>query len=192
MSNNLRIWGRMSSLNVRKVVWCAQELALDFQRTEVGGQFGVVKTPEYEALNPNALVPVIQDDGYVLWESNVIVRVTSAPNTAWARSTPPSCSPAGRRTLDGLATDHHEPGRARWFYPVGAHRTRTEGDADKYLVTVAATEPLLALLDAHLAQQPFMVGDSFTMADIPIACEIHRWRAPPLSDTAPVTPHLDR
>ena len=44
--SNLRIWGRMSSLNVRKVVWCAQELALDFQRTEAGGQFGVVKTPE--------------------------------------------------------------------------------------------------------------------------------------------------
>ena len=47
------------------------------------------------------------------------------------------------------------------------------------------------MLDAHLAQQPFMVGDSFTMADIPVSCEIHRWRALPLSDTAPLTPHLD-
>ncbi|OYY53960.1 MAG: glutathione S-transferase, partial [Polaromonas sp. 35-63-240] len=70
----LKIWGRMSSINVKKVVWTAQELGLDFQRTEAGGLFGVVKTPEYMQLNPNSLVPVIEDDDYALWESNVIVR----------------------------------------------------------------------------------------------------------------------
>ena len=57
----LRIWGRISSINVRKVVWCAQELGLAFQRTDAGGRFGIVKTPEYLALNPNALVPTIED-----------------------------------------------------------------------------------------------------------------------------------
>ena len=74
----LHIWGRLSSINVRKVVWCAQELGLSFQRTEAGGAFGLVNTPEYLALNPNAMVPVIEyADGqqpYALWESNVIVR----------------------------------------------------------------------------------------------------------------------
>ena len=74
----LKIWGRMSSINVKKVVWTAQELALDFQRTEAGGLFGVVKTPGYVQLNPNSLVPVIEDDDYVLWESNVIVRYLCA------------------------------------------------------------------------------------------------------------------
>eukprot|EP01031_Cornospumella_fuschlensis_P002530 gene2530-3161_t len=54
----------MSSINVRKVVWTAQELGLEFQRTEAGGKFGVVKTPEYISLNPNSLVPVIEDDDY--------------------------------------------------------------------------------------------------------------------------------
>ena len=78
----LNIWGRISSINVRKVVWCAQELGLDFQRTEAGGKFGVVQTPEYLQLNPNALVPVIDDgegeDRVILWESNVIVRYLCA------------------------------------------------------------------------------------------------------------------
>ncbi len=58
----LQIWGRLTSINVRKVVWCAQELGLAFQRTDAGGPFGVVQTPEYRALNPNALVPTIEVD----------------------------------------------------------------------------------------------------------------------------------
>jgi glutathione S-transferase len=78
----LNIWGRISSINVRKVVWCAQELELDFQRTEAGGRFGIVQTPEYLALNPNAMVPTIDDgegpDRVTLWESNVIVRYLCA------------------------------------------------------------------------------------------------------------------
>ena len=63
-ATGLHIWGRMSSINARKVAWCAQELGLDFQRTEAGGPFGLVQTPEYLALNPNALVPVVQDGGH--------------------------------------------------------------------------------------------------------------------------------
>ena len=58
----LQIWGRLSSINVRKVVWCAQELGLAHRRTDAGGRFGVVQTPDYRALNPNALVPTIEDD----------------------------------------------------------------------------------------------------------------------------------
>ena len=82
----LNIWGRISSINVRKVVWCAQELGLDFQRTEAGGAYGVVQTPEYLALNPNAMVPTLNDDGFVLWESNTIVRYHTArygSDTSW-------------------------------------------------------------------------------------------------------------
>jgi len=105
----LHIWGRLSSINVRKVVWCAQELGLSFQRTEAGGAFGLVNTPEYLALNPNAMVPVIEyADGqqpYALWESNVIgvtcargmppvrsirktSRPASMPNAGWTGSRP--------------------------------------------------------------------------------------------------------
>ena len=58
----LQIWGRLSSINVRKVVWCAQELAIAFRRTDAGRQYGIVQTPAYRALNPNGLVPTIEDD----------------------------------------------------------------------------------------------------------------------------------
>ena len=104
----LNIWGRISSINVRKVVWCAQELALDFQRTEAGGQYGVVQTPEYIALNPNALVPLIDDgegaERVVLWESNVIVRYLCAKHssgrltpTCWPNASMPSAGWTGSR-----------------------------------------------------------------------------------------------
>ncbi len=80
----LQIWGRLSSINVRKVVWCAQELGVAFERTDAGRQFGVVQTPAYRTLNPNGLVPTIEDDAdggaarLRLWESNVIVRYLCA------------------------------------------------------------------------------------------------------------------
>src|SRR3954464_1974186 len=70
----LRIWGRTNSINVQKVLWCCAELDLPFERIDAGMAFGVVETPEYRALNPNGRIPTLEDDGYVLWESNTIVR----------------------------------------------------------------------------------------------------------------------
>ena len=80
--STLKIWGRMSSINVKKTVWTAQELGLDFERHEAGGVHGVVKTPPYIALNPNSQIPVLQDNDYVLWESNVINAIF-APSIQW-------------------------------------------------------------------------------------------------------------
>ena len=81
----LRIWGRLSSVNVQKVVWCARELSLDHERIDVGGAFGGVDTPAFKAMNPNGMIPVIEDGlndssdtRFVLWESNAIVRYLSA------------------------------------------------------------------------------------------------------------------
>ena len=70
----LKIWGRKNSSNVRKALWCAEELGLSYQALDAGGAFGVVDTPEYRAMNPNGRIPLIEDDGFVLWESNTIVR----------------------------------------------------------------------------------------------------------------------
>ncbi|MGV2837420.1 glutathione S-transferase N-terminal domain-containing protein, partial [Pseudomonas shirazensis] len=74
----LKIWGRKNSSNVRKALWIAHELGLEFQAIDAGGAFGVVNDPEYRARNPNGLVPMLEDDDLVLWESNTIVRYLCA------------------------------------------------------------------------------------------------------------------
>src|SRR5690606_41891674 len=74
----LKVWGRKTSSNVQTVMWAVGELGLPHQRIDAGGPFGGLDTPEFGKLNPNRLVPVIEDDGFVLWESNVIVRYLAA------------------------------------------------------------------------------------------------------------------
>ncbi|WP_038211467.1 glutathione S-transferase family protein [Xenophilus azovorans] len=189
----LNIWGRISSINVRKVVWCAQELGLDFQRTEAGGKYGVVQSPEYLALNPNALVPAISDDGgFVLWESNVIVRYLCARH--WTRQLYPEQLPErfdAERWMDWQQTTLNRVSGGAFLQLV--RTPPAERDAQVIAQSVAATEPLMAMLDAHLATRPFMAGERFTMADIPIGCEVHRWFGlPPAEYRHPSWPHLER
>src|SRR6266571_8231521 len=78
----LVIWGRNNSINVQKVLWCCEEMAIEYKRIDAGAAFGVVNTPEYRNLNPNGLVPTINDDGFVLWESNAIIRYLAAKHAA--------------------------------------------------------------------------------------------------------------
>ncbi|MBU4518268.1 MAG: glutathione S-transferase N-terminal domain-containing protein, partial [Gammaproteobacteria bacterium] len=70
----LRLWGRISSINVRKVMLCAQVLGLEVERIDAGLAYGIVNTPDYRGKNPNGLVPLLEDGDFTLWESNVIVR----------------------------------------------------------------------------------------------------------------------
>src|SRR6187402_3151639 len=75
----LKIWGRNTSSNVQKVIWGLAEMKLPFERIDVGGAFGKTKDPFYLAMNPNGLVPTLEeDDGFTLWESNSIVRYLAA------------------------------------------------------------------------------------------------------------------
>jgi glutathione S-transferase len=185
----LKIWGRISSINVRKVVLAAQWLEIPFQRIDAGHEFGIVKTPDYLAKNPNALVPLIEDGDFQLWESNVIVRYLCA------RHSPGKLYPQdlavrfdAERWMDWQQTTLNPAGR-----PAFIQLIRTPADKrDAKLVaqSVAATEPLMAMLDAHLSRRAFMAGDAFTMADIPIACELDRWQSLPLQ--RPARPHLER
>lgn len=185
----LKVWGRMSSINVKKVVWTAQELALDIQRTEAGGLFGVVKTPEYMALNPNSLVPVIDDEDYVLWESNVIVRYLCAKH-AMGQMYPTDLRERfdAERWMDWQQTTLNPASRPGFWQLV---RTPPEQrNAAVIEESNAVVEALMAVLDAHLAQRSFMVGERFTMADIPIACEVHRWFGLPQQRQS--RPHIER
>ncbi|MEJ7686541.1 MAG: glutathione S-transferase [Variovorax sp.] len=192
----LNIWGRISSINVRKVVWCAQELGLDFQRTEAGGRFGIVQTPEYLQLNPNALVPAIDDgegEGRVtLWESNVIVRYLCAKHAAGKLYPEPLAERfAAEQWMDWQQTTLNPVSAGafrQWIRTPAAER-----DAAAIARSVNATEPLFALLDAHLATRAFMLGDDFTMADIPVGCETHRWFGLPQTEyTRPAWPNVER
>ena len=185
----LHIWGRMSSINVKKVVWTAQELALDFQRTEAGGLFGVVKTADYMALNPNSLVPVIEDGDYVLWESNVIVRYLAAKHSS-GEIYPTDLRERfdAERWMDWQQTTLNPASRHGFLQLI---RTPPEQRNDTLLAeSNVAVEALMATLDAHLAQRHFMVGDRFTVADIPVACEVHRWFG--LPQTRQSRPHVER
>jgi glutathione S-transferase len=170
----LHLWGRLSSINVRKAVWALQEACVPFDRSDAGMAFGVVKTPAYLALNPNALVPTLQDGDLTLWESNVIVRYVSAkyaPGTLYPEDLAQRFN--AERWMDWQQTTLNRAGGAaflQWIRTPAAQR-----DADAIAQSVAAMKPLLEWLDQHLSENAFMAGDHFTMADIPIGCEIHRW-----------------
>jgi len=192
----LNIWGRISSINVRKVVWCAQELGLDFQRTEAGGKFGVVQTAQYRARNPNGLVPMIEDgegdQRTTLWESNVIVRYLCAKHAPGALY-PTELAPRfdAERWMDWQQTTFN-PASAGAFRQL-IRTPAAERDPAVIARSVAATEPLFALLDAHLATREYLAGEQFTMADIPLGCEAHRWFGlPPAEYSRPSWPHVER
>jgi len=192
----LKIWGRISSINVRKVVWCAQELGLTFERIDAGRDFGIVQTPEYRALNPNSLVPTIEDelDGgrVVLWESNVVVRYLCARHAAGTLYPEPLAARFdAERWMDWQQTTLNPAGREAFVQWV---RTQPERrDAAAAARSVAATEHLLAQLDAHLATRTHMAGDAFTIADLPIGCEVHRWFGLPAAEyRRPRWPNVER
>lgn len=184
----VHIWGRLSSINVRKVVWAAQETGVPFTRTDAGLTFGVVKTFDYLRLNPNAQVPTLQDGELVLWESNVIVRYLCARYAPALYPQELAARFDAERWMDWQQTSLNpagSPAFIQWF------RTAPE-QRDQSVITksVATMTPLLLMLDQHLSQRAYMGGDSFGMADIPVACDIHRWFG--LPQTRPELPHLER
>ena len=185
----LHIWGRLSSINVRKVVWAAQEAGVPFKRTDAGAAFGINHTPEYLRLNPNALVPTLQDGDVTLWESNVIVRYLATQYTQ-AGLLPPTVAQRfeAEQWMDWQQTTINPAGRNAFIQLI---RTAAEQrQPERLRKSVAATEPLMALLDRHLSQRAFMLGEQFGMADIPLGCEVHRWFGLPQS--RPAWPHLER
>jgi glutathione S-transferase len=192
--NQLHIWGRISSINVRKVVLAAQWMGLDFKRTDAGLSYGINKTPEYLRMNPNGQIPVMQDGDFTLWESNVVVRYLCAKHSM-GKLYPTDLQQRfdAERWMDWQQTTMNNVGRAAFVEWI-----RTPGpqpDMAAIAKSVATTEPQLAMLDAHLAQRPFMAGDVMSMADFPIACELHRWWGlPPQHPALPRSayPHLSR
>jgi glutathione S-transferase len=170
----LTIWGRITSINVRKAVWTAQELGLEFERIDAGGAFGVTKTPEYIAMNPNSVVPTLVEGDFTLWESNVIVRYLCAkhslgnlyPSDLQARFN-------AERWMDWQQTTFSPSGRDAFWQLIRI--PEPDRDMKKVEASIAGTEILLDRFEAHLSTTEYVAGKTLSMADIPMACEIHRW-----------------
>ncbi|HET7135460.1 MAG TPA: glutathione S-transferase [Casimicrobiaceae bacterium] len=176
----LKILGRSSSINVRKVLWTCDELGLRYAQEQYGTGFAPVDTPAFRALNPNALVPVLLDDDFVLWESNAICRYLGARErrTDLLPSTPQERAQV-EQWMDWQATELNDAWRYAFMALVRqspAHRDRAAIDA-----SVDAWNRRMAIADAQLARTgAYMAGASFTLADVVVGLSTHRWFMTPM------------
>jgi glutathione S-transferase len=171
----LKVWGRKTSVNVQKVMWAVGELGLAHQRFDYGGEFGKTDTPEYIQLNPNRLVPTIDDNGFVLWESSAIVRHLAQ---RYGRGT---LSPADEQTF--AKADQWMDWTLSTLYPdiistcfIQLVRT-TAADRNNEAVATAATRvgDKLGILNRQLTGRTFILGDQLTMADIAAGTLMYRY-----------------
>ena len=178
----LKIWGRRNSSNVMSVMWTVGELGLEYERVNLGGSFGGNDSADYRALNPNGLVPTLEDGGKVLWESNNIVRYLGRKygNDAICPTDPLQCALA-EQWMDWTKTT---------FYPafmpvfVGLIRTSAEQqDHDTIDLGVRASSSVLSVVNACLETQPWLGGKSFTIGDIPLGAMIYRYFNLPIERT---------
>jgi glutathione S-transferase len=174
----MRLWGRKSSINVQKVLWCLAELGLeegkDFERIDAGLHFGKNRTPEFLALNPNGLVPTLEDGELVLWESNTILRYLIRQYDT------------SKRFPSDIASQYQSEKWMDWqvgtMWPVlrvafmGLTRTpESERNYDSIRKAYQDTNDLLALLDQQLSKQQYCSGNAFHIGDIPLALCVSRW-----------------
>lgn len=184
----LKIWGRKNSSNVRKALWAAEELGLAYEAIDAGGAFGVVDTPEYRAMNPNGRVPVIEDEGLVLWESNAIVRyllARHAPDSPWYPADPRTRATADK-WMDWTSSSFAGPFRTVFW---GVLRTPAERqDWTAINAAIKECDELLNMADHALISQPYLSGNEIGMGDIPLGSFIYAWFEMPI-ERAP-QPHL--
>lgn len=184
----LKIWGRTTSSNVMKVLWACGEMGISYERVDLGGPFGGNDTPAYRALNPNGVVPTIEDDGFVLWESNAIVRYLGRKHGAGGFVPADARMEADAdRWMDWQQTNLNPT-----FVPIFLGLARTpEAQRDHAAIAAAVekTQGLLAILDRRLADRPFVAGGEFSMGDIPFGPTVHRWYNLPVPRRP--LPHLE-
>ncbi len=170
----LKIWGRNNSINVQKVLWACGELALPFERIDAGMAFGVNNTPEYKAMNPNGLVPVISDNGFILWESHVIVRYLARKHGLGALyPTDARVNAEADRWMEWYST-------TLWLNlrPVFWGLVRTAPEKRDLPLIESCRKALaanFAIVDALLAKQDYLAGAAFSMGDIPMGVAAFRW-----------------
>ena len=186
----LKIWGRNTSSNVQKVIWALAEMKLPFERIDVGGAFGKTKDPFYLAMNPNSLVPTLEEeDGFTMWELNSIVRYLAAKHQN--RTVEPADLKTRARAQ--MWMDWQLSVMAPAITPVfwGMIRTPPE-KRDLKAIETGKEKTIVAakMMDEQLAKTKFMAGDEFSYGDIPVGIMIYRYMQ--LIPERPATPNLDR
>ena len=170
----IRVWGRNNSINVQKVMWTLAELERPCERTDAGGAFGGLDDPAFAAMNPNRLIPVIDDGGTVVWESNAIVRYLAAKygsGSLWPED--PATRSAADRWMDWAITTVMPPLTIVFW---GLIRTPPEQRDDEKIAAAAETlGGVFGLLDRHLAARSFVAGGDFTLGDIPVGAAANRY-----------------
>ncbi len=181
----LKIWGRVNSINVQKAMWAVGELKIPHERTDAGMAFGVVNTPEYRKMNPNGRVPTIDYDGFVLWESNAVVRYLYAKHGP-ARSLEQGYGE--EKWMDWTSSTVAAP-----LTTVFWQLMRTPADKRDMAAVESATKQAvdaLKIADDALGGQPYLSGRAFSMGDIPFGCFVNRWYNLPIE--RPDQPNLAR
>ena len=186
----IKIWGRNTSSNVQKVMWAIGEMKLPHQRIDVGGAFGKNNEAPYLAMNPNGLVPTLEEeDGFTLWESNSIVRYLAAKNAD--RTLEPADLKTRARAQKWMDWQLSVMGPA--ITPVfwGLIRTPPEKrDANAIAAGKAKTVAAAKMLDEQLGKTAYLAGDAFSYGDIPVGIMVYRYVQ--LIPERPAMPQLDR
>jgi glutathione S-transferase len=175
----LKIWGRPNSINVQKAMWAVGELGLAHEHENVGMEYGGNDQDWYLKLNPNGRVPAIDDDGFVLYESNAIVRYLAAK---YGAGTLQPDDVQGRALADQWMDWQQTTLSPAMFQPFwGLIRTKPE-DRDMTAIEkgIADCARLFKQLDAWLAGRSFVAADRLTTADLPVGVAVYRWYQLPI------------
>jgi glutathione S-transferase len=183
----LKIWGRATSSNVQKVLWCCAELDLEFERVDVGGPFGGNRDPEYLAMNPNGLVPTVKDGDLVMWESNTICRYLAATrNGEHLYPRDPAARTHVERWMDWqLAVIAPPMGQLLFGLVRSTPETRDPAAIESARRRAAAS---WTIVDDEIKNQPYLAGDHLSLAEIVLGTLIYRWFAFPIE--RPELPNL--
>jgi glutathione S-transferase len=175
----LKIWGRATSANVQKVLWVCEEMGIRYERIDLAGPFGGNRTPEYLRLNPNGLVPTIEDGDVVLWESNTIMRYLVSTRGGSETLYPSDLKARANveRWMD-WQTAHFGP---MGVLLLGYYRTPPEQrDANALEQGRIKSIDLFGIIEAQLEAHPYVAGEHLSLADICLSTFVYRWHRYPI------------
>jgi len=181
MTPTLKVFGKASSINVRKVLWVCHEIGMPYTQEDWGVGFSSTTTPAFLSMNPNGLVPVIEDENGFLWESNTICRYLAAKHDRT------DLLPASLRSralvetwMDWQATDLN----SAWRYAFLALVRRDPACRDEAQIVVSLRNwnDKIGVLERQLASTgAFATGKAFTIADVVLGLSVNRWMMTPMT-----------